>query len=66
MRQIMTSRQLILFEETREDILEHRIQMLEQQLDKIRKNLFAKYTELMQMALEQKEILDALNNQPAA
>lgn len=62
----MTSRQLILFEETREDILEHRIQMLEQQLDKIRKNLFAKYTELMQMALEQKEILDALNNQPAA
>lgn len=61
----MTSRQLILFEETREDILEHRIQMLEQQLDKIRKNLFAKYTELMQMALEQKEILDALNNQSA-
>lgn len=58
----MTSKQLILFEETREDMLENRIHVLEQQLDKIRKNLFAKYTELMQMCMEQKDYLETLKH----
>ena len=57
----MTSNQLILFEETKEDILEDRLNKLEQQMDKVRKNLFAKYTELMQLYLEQKSYLDTLS-----
>jgi len=57
----MTSKQLILFEESREDMLEQRLNMLEQQMDRVRKNLFAKYTELMQLYLEQKDYLDSIN-----
>lgn len=56
----MASKQLILFEETREDALEQRLNMLENQMDRVRKNLFAKYTELMQLYLEQKQTLDAI------
>ena len=55
----MASKQLILFEETREDMLEQRLNMLESQMDRVRKNLFAKYTELMQLYLEQKTQIDA-------
>ena len=56
----MSSKQLIMFEETREDMLEKRLNMLEQQMDRVRKNLFAKYTELMQLYLEQKTYIDSM------
>lgn len=56
----MSVKQLILFEETREDMLENRLHMLEDQMDRVRKNLFAKYTELMQLYLEQKQYIDIL------
>ena len=58
----MVSKQLIMFEETREDMLENRMHMLEDQMDRVRKNLFAKYTELMQLYLEQKNNLDLMKN----
>jgi len=56
----MTSKQLIMFEESREDMLEQRLNMVEQQMDRVRKNLFAKYTELMQLYLEQKTYIDSI------
>lgn len=55
----MNSKQLIMFEETKEEILEQRINTLEQQLDRIRKSLFGKYSEMMQLYLEQKNNLDS-------
>ena len=57
----MTSKQLIMFEESKEEALENRLNMLEQQMDRVRKNLFAKYTELMQLYLEQKNHLDSIH-----
>jgi len=62
----MTSKQLNLFEDTKEDLLEQRLNMLEQQMDRVRKNLFAKYTELMQLYLEQKTHLDSFKNTHSA
>lgn len=56
----MNSKQLILFEETREEMLEQRLNMLENQMDRVRKNLFGKYTELMQLYLEQKTYIDSV------
>lgn len=55
----MSSEQLNMFQESREQILEKRLNMLEQQMDRVRKNLFAKYTELMQLYLEQKDFVDS-------
>lgn len=59
----MSSKQLIMFEETREEMLENRLNMLEQQMDRVRKNLFAKYSELMQLYLEQKNYIDSCKSQ---
>ena len=56
----MSSKQLIMFEETREDMLEQRLNQLESQMDRVRKNLFGKYTELMQLYLEQKQCFDTI------
>jgi len=56
----MIEQQLVLFEETREDVLEHKMKALEEQTSKVRKNLFGKYTELMQLYLEQKSEIDEL------
>lgn len=56
----MIEQQLFLFEETREDVLEYRMRTLEEQTNKVRKNLFGKYTELMQLYLEQKNEIDNL------
>lgn len=58
----MIEQQLILFDETREDILEKKMKLLEDQTSRVRKNLFAKYTELMQLYLEQKTEIDMLKN----
>lgn len=55
----MSSEQLNMFQESREQILEKRLNMLEQQMDRVRKNLFAKYTELMHLYLEQKDFVDS-------
>jgi hypothetical protein len=58
----MIEQQLFLFQETREDILEKKINLLEDQTSRVRKNLFAKYTELMQLYLEQKTEIDTLKS----
>jgi predicted glycoside hydrolase/deacetylase ChbG (UPF0249 family) len=58
----MTSKQLCMFEPSREEVLEQRLNLLEIQMDKVRKNLFAKYTELLQLYQEQKDHLDSLKS----
>lgn len=58
----MATHQLTLFERTREDVLEDKVKELQNQMDRVRKNLFAKYTELMGLYLEQKSELDELKN----
>ena len=58
----MTSKQLCMFEPSREEVLEQRLNLLEIQMDKVRKNLFAKYTELLQLYQEQKNSIDSMSN----
>jgi len=52
--------QLILFDEIKEDQFFRELECVKQQSEKIRKSLFAKYTELMSLYLEQKDEIEML------
>jgi len=59
--------QLNLFEESKEERLENEVKRLQEQGEKIRKSLYAKYTELMQLYLEVRAELETLkSNLPKA
>jgi len=52
--------QLLLFEETKEEELERKVDDLKRQTDKMRRALFARHGELMKLYMEQRHELETL------